>query len=87
MAEQKDQRKQWSKIVARAWADENFKARLKAEPRAVLAEAGIELDDDMKYTVVEELEKQVVLVLPHKPAPGNSGESGEMRRAAWFFPT
>ena len=85
MAEQKDQRKQWSKIVARAWADENFKARLKAEPRTVLAEAGIELDDDMKYTVVEELEKQVVLVLPHKPAPGNNVESGEMRRAAFIF--
>ncbi len=85
MAEQNDQRKQWSKIVARAWADENFKARLKAEPRIVLAEAGIRLDDDMNYTVVEELEKQIVLVLPHKPATGNNVENGEMRRAAFIF--
>ena len=85
MAEQNDQRKQWSRIVAKAWADENFKARLKAEPGIVLAEEGIKLDDDMNYTVVEELEKQIVLVLPHKPAPGNNVEYGEMRRAAFIF--
>jgi hypothetical protein len=85
MTQRTDQEKQWAKIVARAWADENFKKRLLADPRAVLAEAGVDLEKDMEYSVVEELEKQVVLILPQKPAAGDSVETGEMRRSAWFF--
>ena len=30
--------KQWSQIVAKAWADANFKQRLLADPAAVLKE-------------------------------------------------
>lgn len=85
MTQQTDGQKQWAKIVAKAWADEKYKARLLAEPRAVLAEEGVELDEDMEYTVVEELEKQVVLILPQKPTAGGSIDAGEMRRSAWFF--
>ena len=31
----------WPKIVAKAWADANFKARLKASPAEVLKEYGV----------------------------------------------
>jgi len=85
MTNQTNKEKQWGKIVARAWADENFKAQLLAEPRGVLAEAGVELDENLEYSVVEQLEKQVVLILPQKPAVGGGVEMGDVRRSAWFF--
>jgi len=85
MTQQTNQKQQWARIVAKAFADVSFKARLIAEPRAVLIEEGVELDEDMEYSVVEELEKQVVLILPQKPAAGGIIETGEVRRSAFIF--
>jgi hypothetical protein len=55
---------QWSQLVARAWADPAFKARLLADPAAVLKENGLELPPGMEIKVVEDSEKVLHLPLP-----------------------
>src|SRR5262245_49659796 len=46
--------KQWSQIVAKAWADESFKRRLLADPAAVLLEQGTAVPAGVQVRVVED---------------------------------
>jgi hypothetical protein len=48
------QRRQWARVVARAWDDDGFRQRLLAEPEAVLREAGIALPPGVPVRVVED---------------------------------
>jgi hypothetical protein len=66
--QQRFQDKQWSQIIARAWADEAFKNRLMSEPQAVLRDHGIEVDDGVQVNVHEETDKVRHLILPPNPA-------------------
>jgi hypothetical protein len=61
------QEKQWSQIVARAWADEAFKYRLLSEAATVLREHGLEMAPDIDLKVVEDTEKVRHFVLPAAP--------------------
>ena len=61
------QEKEWAKIVAQAWADEEFKAKLLADPKAVVRSAGIEFPEDIKLTITEAKKGEVNLTLPLKP--------------------
>jgi hypothetical protein len=49
----------WSQIVARAWCDEDFMERLLSDPRAVLAEHGLEVSPGKEVEVVLGSEVQV----------------------------
>jgi hypothetical protein len=52
-------------IVARAWADEAFRARLKADPRAAVAEeTGIKVPESVTVEVLEETPDKAYLVIP-----------------------
>jgi len=82
VTQQAKQQKQWANIIAKTWADDDYKARLIAEPKVVLAEEGVELDDDLDYAVVEAAENQVVLVLPSQRIATASPGEVEERRAA-----
>lgn len=62
------QDRQWGQIVARAWADEAFKARLLADPRTVLREHGFELPPGAQVKVVEDTDRVRHFVLPPSPA-------------------
>jgi len=67
------QNRAWSQIVATAWADEDFKARLLADPRTVLAEYGIDTPEGIELVVVEDTDSEDTdsvrhLVLPASPA-------------------
>jgi len=54
-----------AKLVARAWADEGFRERLKADPRAAVAEeTGIELPGAIQIDVLEETAEKAYLVIP-----------------------
>jgi broad-specificity NMP kinase len=54
-----------AKLVARAWADEGFRERLKAEPRAAIAEeVGISVPESIRIEVLEETPEQAYLVIP-----------------------
>ncbi len=59
-------------VVARAWQDADFKARLLSDPHSALAEEGIEIDSSRPIEVVETAADAYVLVLPEPPA--NAGE-------------
>jgi hypothetical protein len=62
------QQKQWGQIVARSWAEPEFKDRLVAEPQAVLREYGIEAAADVQIRVVEDTAETQYLVLPARPS-------------------
>ena len=86
MVEQKEQAKRWAKVVAKAWADEDFKQRLIADPATVLAEEGIEVPKGVDLKVVEASEKQSWLVLPPKPEEGEFAAWEERLAASCTIP-
>ena len=54
-----------AKIVARAWADDAFRERLRADPRAAVAEeTGISLPESIAIEVLEETPEKGYLVIP-----------------------
>jgi hypothetical protein len=54
-----------SKIVARAWADEAFRERLKADPRGAVAdETGVTVPQSLSIEVLEETPERAYLVIP-----------------------
>ena len=60
-----DRRDVEAKIVARAWADEGFRERLKADPRAAVAEeTGITVPASIAIEVLEETADKAYLVIP-----------------------
>jgi hypothetical protein len=61
-----------AKAIARAWNDADFKAKLLSNPRAALAEAGVEVPAGVSIKVVENTSDTVHVVLP--VALGNAGE-------------
>ena len=56
-----------SDIVARAWSDPDFKARLVSDPAAVLAEEGIAVQEGTELRVVENTDSIRHFVLPAHP--------------------
>ena len=57
----------FSQVVARAWTDEEFKARLLAEPADVLRENGIDVKPGAEVRVLEDTDKVVHVGLPPRP--------------------
>jgi len=65
--------KQWGEVVSRAWSDEAYKQRLIADPKAVLAEAGVPIPANLTLQMHESTPTQVHIVLP-SPPPGREGQ-------------
>jgi hypothetical protein len=62
------QRKQvLAKVIAKAWADPDYKKRLMKNPKAVLAEAGIELRPGYRVVIQEGEPNTWHFILPAKP--------------------
>jgi hypothetical protein len=74
--------KQWGQLVARTWSDEAFKARLLADPAAVLAEQGIPLPPGVEVRIHEDTPAVVHLTLPPRPPSVNRELSDEELEAA-----
>lgn len=66
--------KQWGRVVARAWSDDEFRQRLVNDPSAVLREQGIEVPYDVELQVVEDTPETCHLVLPASPGNDLSDE-------------
>jgi hypothetical protein len=62
------------KVIARAWSDDDYKARLVANPRSVLTEAGIEIEDGPELRAVEDTVDVRYFVIPVAPAEGELSE-------------
>ncbi|ASF46664.1 NHLP leader peptide family RiPP precursor [Methylovulum psychrotolerans] len=65
-----EQMQQYSQIVAKCWADAEFKAKLIADPKATLAAEGIAVPDGIELRVLENTATVVNLVLPPPPTEG-----------------
>jgi hypothetical protein len=55
------------RVIAKAWADEDFKSALLADPRAALRTQGIEIPEGITVRVVENSDNVINLVLPKAP--------------------
>jgi hypothetical protein len=60
-------RDQAERIIAKAWADDGYKARLLADPAAVAAAEGIEVPAGVKIVIHENSAGELHVVLPAKP--------------------
>jgi Nitrile hydratase, alpha chain len=65
----------YGKLVARAWCDPAFKAKLIADPQAVLREAGMAVPAGATVKVVENTGTHLHFVLPPKPVGQLSDEA------------
>ena len=54
-------------LFAACWKDDALKARFMADPKAVLAERGIEMPEGMDVTVVENSDNTAHITLPMAP--------------------
>jgi Nitrile hydratase, alpha chain len=54
-----------AKVVARAWADEGFRQRLRTDPHAAVAEeTGVSVPESIEIEVLEETPEKAFLVIP-----------------------
>jgi len=77
--------KTWARVVAKAWADEEYKRRLLADPAAVAKEEGVPIPAGLTLKVVEDASGTRTLVLPPRPAELVAAVEPEERRAAEGF--
>ena len=81
-----EERKEYAKVIAKAWVDEEFKKRLLADPATVLKENGIEIPEGMTVKMVEQKETEIQIPLPPKPADVSLTveELGERTQAMFY---
>ena len=63
-----EQRNQLAALFAACWKDEALKARFMTDPKAVLAEHGIDVPDGIDVNVVENTDNTVHITMPQAPA-------------------
>jgi len=71
-----------AKIHAACWKDETFKVRFMNDPKAVLAEHGIDVPDRIEVTVVENTDDRVHITLPKAPSDHGDLSDEELEAAA-----
>ena len=59
-----------TELFNRAWTDDAFAARLESDPKAVLAELGGQVGDDVEVRVVRDTEKVKYVHIPAAPFEG-----------------
>ena len=77
-----EERNALTDLFAACWKDDALKARFMADPKAVLAERGIEMPDGMDVTVVENNDNTVHITLPMAPDGHADLSDEELRNAA-----
>ena len=76
----------YGKAVARAWTEADYKAKLLDDPRAALAEVGIEVPAGVNVNVAEVDAENVQLVLPPAPEGEVTDESLHAVTGGWDVP-
>lgn len=61
-----------AEIIARAWEDDAFRAKLESNPAAALTEAGLPLPENKTIQVIVEAPDVLTLILP--PSPTRTSE-------------
>ena len=69
-------------LFAACWKDDALKARFMADPKAVLAERGIDMPDNIDVKVVENSDNTVHITLPMAPEGHAELSDEELSHAA-----
>ena len=80
---QADKAAAYGKIIARAWREPAFKAKLIADRQAALKEAGVTVPVGVTVKVVENTDTHFHFVLPPKPVAELSDEALEKAAGGW----
>lgn len=81
-----EQQRKWAKIVAQAWADPEFKARLLANPTQVLKDEGVAVPAGTTLRVVENTDTTTHLVLPAMSDAAQVAADVDVRAALGCYP-
>ena len=81
MTEERNFSKTLAELFAACWKDEALKARFMNDPKAVLAEYGMDVPDGMDVKVVENSDNTVHITMPMAPR-GNELSDDELSAAA-----
>jgi Nitrile hydratase, alpha chain len=71
-----------SKVVARAWVDPAYKAKLLSDPHSALAEAGVDVPAGIRLKVVEDTADTRHVVLPVAPSGASELTEEELGKVA-----
>ena len=77
-----EQRNKLAELFAACWKDEALKARFMADPKAVLAEYGMNVPDGMAVNVVENTDTTVHITMPAPPSGHQDLSDEELSNAA-----
>ena len=72
----------WGEIVARAWRDEAFKQQLITNPKKVLTDAGMTVDEGVEVQIIEDTATTRHLVFPVKPTGGQALSEDQLELVA-----
>ena len=65
--DQTEWQKAYSKVVAKAWSNSDYKNKLLNDPRAALSDMGLEVPTSLEISVMENSTQKMHLVLPAPP--------------------
>jgi len=65
MSSKKDLINSWSRILAQAWVDEEFKEQLRQSPNKMLKENGFTIGANEHYTILEDTDEKKNIVIHH----------------------
>ncbi len=77
-----EQRNLMTELFTACWKDEALKARFMSDPKAVLAEHGIKVPDNIDVNVVENSDNTVHITMPTAPAGAMNLSDEELAGAA-----
>ena len=77
-----EQRNQLAALFAACWKDEALKARFMTDPKAVMAEHGIDVPANMNVNVVENSDNTVHITMPKAPAGDGELSDEELSNVA-----
>src|SRR4029453_12623925 len=72
---EQDKASAYGKVIARAWRDPSFKAKLLADPQGTLRQAGVSIPAGVTVKVVENTHAHFHFVLPAKPSGALTDEA------------
>ncbi|MDP6561070.1 MAG: nitrile hydratase subunit alpha [Candidatus Binatia bacterium] len=63
-----EQSNPYGQLIAKAWTDQEFKARLKADPKATMKEVGMDVPEGVDIEVVETHRRRPIWSYPPNPS-------------------
>ena len=77
-----EQRNQLAELFAACWKDEALKARFMTDPKATMAEYGIDVPDGINVKVVENTGNTVHITMPMAPSGFQALSDSELENVA-----